>query len=305
MIAYPPVQTIFAIVGPTASGKTDVALRVAERMGAEIVSCDSMQLYREFDVGAAKPTAEERARVRHHLVDLLPPDSTYSAARYAEDADRAIADIVARKKRVLIVGGTGLYLRALRFGLFAAPARDDELRAGLLAEEARTSGVLHLKLRRVDPRAAERIAPADLVRLVRALEVHTLTGVPLSEHHARHRPEPRHPIEVMLLDPPRERLEARIAARVDVMLAGGLVDETRQIRNKWGTEIPGLSSVGYAEVGQLLDGTLAASGLPDAIFRSTRRYARRQRTWFNKEPGAHRFTHPDELGRAIDTLCRP
>ncbi len=292
-------------MGPTASGKTDVALRVAERIGAEIVSCDSMQLYREFDVGTAKPSAEERARVPHHLVDLLPPDAVYSAARYAEDADRAIADIQSRKRRVLVVGGTGLYLRALRFGLFAAPARDDALRARLLDEEARTSGVLHLKLRAVDPRAAERIAPADLVRLVRALEVHTLTGVPISEHHARHQAEPRHPIEVMLLDPPRERLEARIAARIDVMLAGGLVDETRQIRKKWGPEIAGLSSVGYAEVCQLLDGRLAASALSDAIFRSTRRYARRQRTWFAKEPGAHRFTHPDELGRAIDTLCRP
>jgi len=296
---------MFAIVGPTASGKTDLALRVAERIGAEIVSCDSMQLYRELDVGTAKPTAEERARVPHHLVDLLRPDDVYSAARYADDADRAIADIVARKKRVLVVGGTGLYLRALRFGLFAAPARDDALRARLLDEEARTSGILHLKLRAVDPRAAERIAPADLVRLVRALEVHTLTGVPISEHHARHRATPRHPIEVMLLDPPRERLEARIAARVDVMLAGGLVDEARQIRQKWGAAIPGLSSVGYAEVCQLLDGQLAASGLSDAIFRATRRYARRQRTWFAKEPGAHRFTHPDELGRAIDTLCRP
>jgi tRNA dimethylallyltransferase len=264
-----------------------------------------MQLYQAFDVGTAKPSAEERARVPHHLVDLLPPDEAYSAARYAEDADRAIADIVSRKKRVLIVGGTGLYLRALRFGLFAAPPRDEALREQLYGEEARTSGILHLKLRAVDPKAAQRIAPADLVRLVRALEVHTLTGVPLSEHHAQHRPVPRHPVEVMLLDPPRERLEARIAARVDVMLAGGLVDETRRIRKEWGTAVAGLSSVGYAEVGQLLDGTLAANALPDAIFRSTRRYARRQRTWFNKEPGARRFAHPDELARAIDAGCRP
>ena len=301
-------QTIFAIVGPTASGKTDVALGVAERLGAEIVSCDSMQLYREFDVGTAKPSAEERARVRHHLVDLLPPDESYSAARYAVDADRAIAGIVARGRRVLVVGGTGLYLRALRFGLFAAPPRDDALRERLLDEEARTSGILHLKLRAVDPRAAQRIAPADLVRLVRALEVHALTGVPISEHHARHRQslaEPRHPIEVLLLDPPRDRIEARIAARVDVMLAGGLVDETRRIRKQWGSEVAGLQSVGYAEVCQLLDGKLAASALPDAIFRATRRYARRQRTWFNKEPGAHRFANPDELGRAIDAGCRP
>jgi tRNA dimethylallyltransferase len=307
MIAYAAVPpTIFAIVGPTASGKTDVALRIAERIGAEIVSCDSMQLYREFDLGTAKPSPDERARVRHHLVDLLPPNEGYSAARYADDADRAIADIGARGRRVLVVGGTGLYLRALRFGLFAAPPRDEAVRRRLLDEEARHAGILHVRLRAVDPRAAERIAPADLVRLVRALEVHALTGVPISVHHALHRrAEPRHAIEVMLLDPPKERLEARIAARVDVMLAGGLVDEARRIRAQWGTDVAGLSSVGYAEVCQLLDGTLAASVLPDAIFRATRRYARRQRTWFNKEPGARRFASPEELSRAIDAECRP
>jgi tRNA dimethylallyltransferase len=313
MIAYAAVTPtnfapIFAIVGPTASGKSDVALRVAERMGAEIVSCDSMQLYREFDVGTAKPTAEERSRVPHHLVDFLLPDESYSAARYAADADRAIADIAARGRRVLVVGGTGLYLRALRFGLFAAPPRDEALRHKLLDEEARTTGSLHLKLRAVDPEAAARIAPADLVRLVRALEVHALTGEPISAHHARHllsTAAPRQSIEVLLLDPPREALEARIAARVDVMLAGGLVDETRHLRQKWGNGVAGLQSVGYAEVGQMLDGKLAPSALPDAIFRATRRYARRQRTWFNKEPGARRFAHPDELGRAIDAACRP
>lgn len=298
-------ETIFAVVGPTASGKTAVALAAAERLGAEIVSCDSMQIYRHFDVGAAKPTPEERARVRHHLVDLLDPDETYSAARYAADADRAIADLEARGRRVLVVGGTGLYLRALRFGLFEAPPRDDALRRRLLDEEAARPGLLHLKLRAVDAPAAARIAPNDLVRVVRALEVHALTGEPLSAHHARHQPRPRHPIEVLLLDPPADVLEARIAARVDVMLAGGLVDETRRIRQRWGAGVPGLQSVGYAEVGQFLDGRLAASALAPAIVRATRRYARRQRTWFKKEPGARRFAAADELLRAIEAACRP
>jgi tRNA dimethylallyltransferase len=308
MIPYAAVpgttEPIFAIVGPTASGKTSCALVAAEELGAEIISCDSMQLYREFDVGTAKPTAEERARVPHHLVDLLPPAEVYSAARYADAADRAIADIRSRGKRVLIVGGTGLYFRALRFGLFAAPPRDDGLRRALLDEESRRPGVLHLRLRAVDPTAAARIAPADRVRVVRALEVHELTGVPLSQHHAQHRQVPRYPVEVMLLDPPADVLETRIAARVDVMLAGGLVDETKRLRRRWGVELPGLSSVGYAEVSQLLDGKLAASALPAAIVRATRRYARRQRTWFKKEPGARRLTGADELLRAIASACR-
>lgn len=304
----PSRDPIFAIVGPTAAGKTSCALAAAEALGAEIVSCDSMQLYREFDVGTAKPTAEERARVPHHLVDTLAPDEDYSAARYSADADGAIADIRAREKRVLVVGGTGLYLRALRFGLFVAPPRDEALRRRLLDEEARRPGALHLKLRAVDPAAAARIAAADRVRLVRALEVHQLTGVPISEHHARHlisAASPRHPVVVLVLDPPADALEARIAARVDVMLAGGLVEETRRIRGRWGAGLPGLASVGYAEVCQLLDGELAASALPAAIVRATRRYARRQRTWFKKEPGARRFAAADALLRAIATECRP
>ena len=206
---------------------------------------------------------------------------------------------------MVVVGGTGLYLRALRFGLFEAPPRDEALRRRLYDEEQARPGILHLKLRAVDPQAAARIAPADLVRLVRALEVHALTGEPLSAHHARHQPVARHPIAVLLLDPPFDLLEARIAARVDVMLAGGLVDETRRIRQRWGAALPGLQSVGYAEVCQLLDGRLAASALSPAIIRATRRYARRQRTWFKKEPGARRFTSADELLRAIDPPCRP
>jgi tRNA dimethylallyltransferase len=296
--------TMFAIVGPTAAGKTALAIEVAERLGAEIVSCDSMQLYRGLDVGTAKPTPDERARVPHHLIDRLDANQAYSAARYVEDADTAIAAIAARGRRVLVVGGTGLYLRALRFGLFAAPPRDDALRARLYAEEQQRPGGLHLNLRSKDPESAARIAPADLVRIVRALEVLELTGVTLSRHHAAHRPVARHPIEVLLLDPPNDLLQARIAARVDVMLAGGLVEETRRVRDRWGSDVSALRSVGYHEVCQLFDGDLRASELAPAIIRATRQYARRQRTWFKKEPGARRFADAVELSRAIDAACR-
>jgi tRNA dimethylallyltransferase len=300
----PPPPSIVAVVGPTAAGKSAVALAVAERAGAEIVSCDSMQLYRGLDIGTAKPTAAERARVRHHLVDLLAPDASYSAARFAADADAALADIHGRGRRALLVGGTGLYLRALRFGLVEAPPRDDEMRARLLAEEQAQPGVLHRRLAAVDAVAAARLAPADLVRVVRALEVHALTGVPLSQHHAQHRPQERIRTQVLILDPPFEILEARIADRVDAMLAAGLVDETRALRARWGPSLPPLQAVGYAEVGQLLDGQLAAADLRGAIVRATRRYARRQRTWFKKEPGAIRLATADELTRAIDAAWR-
>jgi tRNA dimethylallyltransferase len=301
----PPSPSIFAIVGPTASGKSAAAVTIAEQIGAEIVSCDSMQLYRELDVGTAKPSADERARVPHHLIDILAPDDAYSAARYAADADRAIADIVARHRRVLVVGGTGLYLRALRFGLMAAPPRDQALRAQLLADEAAAPGSLHARLAAIDPAAAARIAAADRVRLVRALEVHALTGVPLSEHHAQHRPDERHPMQVMVLEPPFEWLEPRIKTRVDQMLAAGLVAETQRVRQRYGPSLPALGAVGYAEVCQLLDGRLGEPELAPAIVRATRRYARRQRTWFRKEPAARRFAGPDELTRAIGAACRP
>ena len=300
-----PAVLVWAIVGPTASGKSAAALAAAERLGAEIVSCDSMQIYRELDVGTAKPSADERARVPHHLVDVVAPDEVYSAARWASAADAALAEIAARGRPALVVGGTGLYFRALRFGLMEAPPRDDTLRAQLYAEEEAAPGKLHARLTAVDPAAAARIAAADRVRLVRALEVHALTGVPLSQHHAQHRPEERHPMQVLVLEPPFEWLEPRIAQRTSEMLAAGLVAETQRVRARWGPSLPGLGAVGYAEVCQFLDGQLTEAQLAPAIVRATRRYARRQRTWFRKEPGALRFAHPDELTRAIEPACRP
>jgi tRNA dimethylallyltransferase len=286
---------IVAIVGPTAAGKTALALRVAESLGAEIVSCDSMQIYRGFDIGTAKPTAEERARVRHHVVDIAGAEEAYSAARYVAEADRAIADITARKRRVVICGGTGLYLRALRFGLVDAPPRDEELRKRLYDEEAARPGILHVKLRSVDPETAARLPSRDLIRIVRALEVHELTGEPLGKLHAQHARTPRHAMRVLVLDPPMDQLMARITVRAEIMLGGGLIDETRRLVDRHGRDARPLHSVGYAEVLQYLDKRLTAAQLGPAIVQSTRKYARRQRVWFKKEPEARFFSDVERL----------
>jgi tRNA dimethylallyltransferase len=274
---------IFAIVGPTASGKTALSLELAERAGAEIVSCDSMQVYRHLDIGTAKPTAGERARVPHHLIDVVEPDEPFSAARYVELADAAIGDVLRRGRKVVLVGGTGLYLHALRWGLFDAPPRDDELRARLSAEEEAAPGSLHARLREVDPDAAERINPNDLVRIIRALEVHQLTGRPISVHHAEHKPVERHPMRVVLLDPPQVWLAARILTRSHQMIDAGLKIEAERAFARWGRIQP-LQALGYREVGLVLDGKIKEEELGRAITSATVKYARRQRTWFKKEP---------------------
>jgi tRNA dimethylallyltransferase len=237
--------------------------------------------------------------VPHHLVDVADAGEAYSAARYVAEAEKAIAGIVARKRRVVIAGGTGLYLRALRFGLVDAPPRDDGLRRQLLDEEAKRPGILHLKLRAVDPKSAERLPPRDHVRIVRALEVYERTGQPLGELHAAHARAPRHDVRVLVLDPPPEVLLQRIAVRVEIMLAGGLIDETRQLADRHGRQARPLHSVGYHEVLQYLDGALAFPQLQDAIVSSTRRYARRQRVWFKKEPEARFFADDERLESAI------
>jgi tRNA dimethylallyltransferase len=284
---------ILAIVGPTASGKSARALQLAEESGAEIVSCDSMQVYRGADIGTAKPSADERARVPHHLLDVTDADdSAFSAARYVELADRAIDDIQARGRRVIVVGGTGLYLRALRWGLFDAPPRDCALRERLQDEERASPGALHAKLTAIDPATAARVGERDLVRIVRALEVHSLTGAPISQHHAAHDPSERHAMRVMVLDPGKDLLDARIAARAQAMLDAGLVEEARRLRDRFGPRAAPLASVGYKEALQFLDGTLAEDKLLPAIISSNRRYARRQRTWFRKERDVTLVTDP-------------
>lgn len=289
---------LVVIAGPTASGKTAAAIAVAERAGGEVISCDSVAVYREFDIGAAKPTAEERARVRHHLVDVAAPDEAFTAARWAKLAAEAIADCAARNRPAIVAGGTGLYLRALVQGLFEAPPPDPALRARLKDEAARLGWpALHARLAVVDPTAAARINPHDPVRIERALEVFEQTGVPLTRHHQlqAEKVAGRYRTRTYLIEPPPAVLDERIAARTRRMLADGLVEETRGIVARWGRAPKALGALGYKEALAHLDGRLDAAGLGEAIRIATRHFGRRQRTWFRSESAAARIASAQEL----------
>ena len=279
----PPL--LIALVGPTAAGKSALALRLAEGHGGEIVSCDSLQVYRGLDVGSAKPTPAERSRVPHHLLDVVAPDEPFSAADYARRAREALASIRERGAAPLVVGGTGLYLRALLRGLFAGPSRDEPLRARLEAMAARHGERrLHRWLARVDPASAARIEAADRVRVVRALEVFYKTGRPLSGHH-EDGAEPLRGFTVRLLGlaPPRERLRAAVEARTDRMLAEGLVEETRRLIARYGAEVRPLQSIGYRQAAAVVRGALGVVEARRDIVKETMRYAKRQMTWFRHQ----------------------
>jgi tRNA dimethylallyltransferase len=288
-----------AVLGPTASGKSALALALAERAGGEIVACDSQQVYIGMDIGTAKPTRAERARVPHHALDLVRPDEPFHAARWAAVARAAIADIVARGRLPIVVGGTGLYYRALVAGLFDAPPPDPEIRARHRADAA-AGGVeaLHARLAGVDPEAAAGIRTRDLVRISRALEVYEQTGEPISVLRRRAAPPAGLAPRVLLLDPPLDVLRARIAARVDAMIAAGFLDEVRALRAAgYGPTLKPLQALGYAQLGAVVDGTATLSDAVADTVRATNAYARRQRTWFRGQVAARRFEaepHPDE-----------
>jgi tRNA dimethylallyltransferase len=292
---------LVVIVGPTASGKTKLALALAERVGGEVVSADSQQVYVGMDVGTGKVSAEERARIRHHVIDVIRPDEQMTAARFVELADAAIGDVTRRGKVVVVAGGTGLYVRALLFGLFEGPAADAELRARLCAEAEAGGGAPALweRLRSVDPESAARIERNDLRRIVRALEVHELTGTPMSVHQAQHdfkRLPLRYPVRLVGLAPERERLYQRIEARVDEMMAAGLLGEVERLRAQGiGPHHRSQAAIGYAELHQHLDG---ASSLEDAVGRikqNSRRYARRQMVWYRDDRRVHWHREPSEI----------
>ncbi len=281
------LERILVIAGPTATGKTAAAIEIARRFDGELVGADSVQVYRGFDIGSAKPRQEELGDLRHHLIDVVDPDQPIDAMAYASVADQAIAAVRARGRLPIVVGGTGLWIRALVRGLVDVPPVDPEIRRRLeVAVETEGAPALHARLARVDSLSAETIHPNDALRIVRALEVFEQTGKPLGSLRAEHRlGQPRYDALFVVLDVEREEHRAIIERRAARMLEAGWVDEVRRLRVRWGDEVRPFGSVGYREVLAHLRDMVPLNETLRQIRKSTRVYARRQRTWFHGEPG--------------------
>lgn len=277
---------VLVLAGPTAVGKSDLALDLARKTGGEILCADSMQVYRLMEIGTAKPTAAERALVRHHLLDLVYPDEPFSAAQYAEAFREAVRGVDERGKLPIVVGGTGLYIRAaLRPFLFPDAGCRPEIRARL-QEFAKTDGAaaLHARLAAVDPAAAARIHPHDIRRAIRALEVHEATGRPISAWQRE--PEPDTPYDALYicLSRGREELYARIEARADRMMADGFAGEVENLLAAgFGRDLPAMQGLGYRELGAYLHGECSLAQAVAELKKRTRNYAKRQLTWFRHE----------------------
>lgn len=277
---------LLVIQGPTASGKSDLALRLAEEIGGEIVNADSMQVYRGMDIGTAKPSAAMRARVPHHLLDVADPDENFTAADFRDLADKAIADIHARGKKAIVVGGTGLYIRILTRGLADSPGGDEDFREEMrtFAREKGKEALLS-RLAEVDPESAARLNANDAVRIIRALEVHHATGRTLSDFHSEHAfGEERYRTFKIAVSREREELYRLIDERVERMIAEGLVEEVRGLLERgYGRELKSMRSLGYKEIASFLAGEFSLDEAISLMKRDTRRYAKRQLTWLKKD----------------------
>jgi tRNA dimethylallyltransferase len=295
--------TAFVLLGPTASGKSRFALDLAEKLPLEIVAMDSAQVYRGMDIGTAKPTAAERARVPHHLIDRIDPHEAYSAGRWRDEAVQLVAEILERNKIPLLVGGTMLYYRVLTGGLAGMPSADPELRAELDLSAARRGWPsLHADLAKVDPEAAQRIQPNDAQRIQRALEVWKLTGEPLSKIQRRSDAPLPFPIKTFALVPERTQLHARIAARFEAMLAAGLVDEVRSLKSRFALHpaMPSMRAVGYRQVWEFLEGRFGEDELRSRGIAATRQLAKRQFTWLRSFRDVETHSEPRILRLALE-----
>jgi tRNA dimethylallyltransferase len=291
------------LLGPTGSGKTALSLALGEQFGGEIVSCDSVAVYRGMDLGTAKPTREERARLSHHLIDVAEPDQPFTAGEYSRQARAALRDIAQRGQLPIVTGGTGLYLRALTEGLFAGPERQAKLRARLHASHERhAEGWLHRLLSRLDPASAERIHANDTPKLIRAIEVCLAARTPFSQV-LDNKTLARDPLTGFRLlriglNPPRKALYDRLNHRAATMFAAGLIEETRSLLARFGP-VKALDSLGYRQALAILDGTMSEEAAIAAAQQGHRNYAKRQLTWFRREPAVHWI---DGFGDEAQTL---
>ncbi len=302
-----PEPTVVAILGPTTSGKSALSIALAGRLGGEIVNCDSTAVYRGFDIGTDKVSLEERRGIPHHLIDIVDPTEVYTAAQFAVDAARVIREIQGRGRLPIVVGGTGLYYRALVRGLFPGPPADERLRARLeRSAERRGSAFLHRMLRRVDPASADRILPGDRKRMIRALEVYFLTGTPLTRHFA----DTVSPIAGMrviavALRVPATLIAERTARRVDQQFARGILDEIRGLlaRGVPETARP-FGGLVYRQSLEHLHGVRDEAATRELIARENRHYARRQMIWFRKEPDLQWVDGPGDRPDTVDAAAR-
>ena len=280
---------IIAVVGPTASGKTAFAVNLAHQINGEIVSADSRLVYKGFDIGTAKPTLKEREGIPHYMIDIAEPETDYSAGLYLKDAEKIIKDILLRGKVPIIAGGTGLYLNILLMNYDLPKVEPDyDLR-----EKLKKTDNLYEILSSLDPQTALEIDPNDCKKLIRAIEIVKLTGKPLSK--SRGRKEPEYDVEWLGLNYPREELYDRINRRVDLMMENGLVEETEKLLEKHGRINNILYTIGYQEMVSYLDGILTLDEAVDKLKQNTRRYAKRQLTWFRKNPDIKWNVYPEKL----------
>jgi len=301
-------RPVIAVVGPTASGKSELGIALALRLDGEVVNCDSVQVYREIEIATAKVPPAERRGVPHHLIDFVPPERSYTAADWARDALARVAEIEARGRTALLVGGSGLYLRALREPFFEAPPTDPALRRRLLLLRARRGPEhLHALLRRLDPERASSLKPRDWSRVQRALELRLQTGEKLSERLA-HRPAPPEPaarLRVFALNPPREQLYRRIDLRAEAHFRAGLVEEVRDLLAR-GVPAEGsaLGAHGYRRVVEHLRGERTLESAVEQTKLDVRHYAKRQMTWFRREPGVEWVEGFGEDSRVQEEVAR-
>jgi tRNA dimethylallyltransferase len=293
MSTPPPTQSeplLVVILGPTGSGKSALAIHLAQQFAGEVVSCDSVAIYRHFEIGTAKPTSQQRALVPHHLLDVAEPDQPFTAGEYARQARATIEEIADRQRLPIVVGGTGLYLRALLEGLFPGPQRSEELRERLRERAAeRGSPYLHKLLLRLDPAAAAKIHPNDAPKLIRAVEVCLTARGPMSQLWEQRGRDPLRGFRILRigLSPEREALYARLNRRASQMFDTGLIEETKSLIERYSERknVMPLDSLGYKQVAQFLRGELTRDQALAATQQGHRNYAKRQMTWFRREPG--------------------